>query len=900
MKNIFTLLLSITFITNVLAQEKNIEKLKQKIEETPYVIEGEILNVEIYAGDKEGNPIDLSKDNVTFDNNGLGYYKQSDGANAIVYSKATIQVCKTYKGNIQQGTIEIITKRKYMAALYNPEGAGFNNKEGLFFNEAVTESNDEIAIYLSQKGLKGFFFLKDFSSKEKANIGNVYTLVKIYGGISIFSKDKESITYYNDAYAGGFNQLFKTKEELNEFLKQFKSLNLNAPNYCNPTPEKKNVGLNEFLEKEKIEIDYQQQLNNYNNWLTQNQKRLKENIKLNTTNSKKAEGLILEIDNERLTGASAGPKYLEFDIMAYGTSNSVYFDNCLMRIQYNPSAFGSSLVTNGNVTITANPIFSATTYLDPQAYVIDQTTNTLGIPFGVEFAATTINRTALTIFPTKMLTVKIKIQNCSVLSNINFTDTASTNFASFYAINANDPITAGISYSLTQYTGSITDKTCDPIITNFTNNIASGVGNILTITGKYFGDSKVDNARVMFKNANNGVNGGSYPPNGGPNAGGIQHYDVVSWTNNEIKIKLPSVIDSVTDPLNGFIPVKVTPGSGKFKVRNRYNSETETQQKLLIPYGIAQQVPSVTFPYGKYTVELSGLSANNGYILHMHPDVETTFPGAKAIIKKALKDWRCVSGINWQLGNDTNLTIAQDNINMIALYNGGGTNPAQSAELLISTCSSGPTVLGSYIKSFDVKIDQTINWQVDSSGILQTGKEDFYHAFAHELGHAHTLKHALDTITNDTLQGIMFSNLITGEVPSLQRKTVFNSPNAIDGGQFVTSNNISGTACAGSHTLVVENCSVISVEEYDNANLNISHYPNPINNGNLTVEFELEKSANTYFFLYDNTGKLITQSSLAKIKNVNYLLPVDNLSNGIYYLQVIADSQRQTVKFIKQ
>src|SRR5665811_2007558 len=106
----------------------------------------------------------------------------------------------------------------------------------------------------------------------------------------------------------------------------------------------------------------------------------------------------------------------------------------------------------------------------------------------------------------------------------------------------------------------------------------------------------------------------------------------------------------------------------------------------------------------------------------------------------------------------------RDSINMIVLYSGGGINdPAQRAELLISTCSSGQTVLGSFIKSFDIKIDQTINWQVDSTGLLQAGKEDFYNAFAHELGHAHTLKHSLDTITNDTLQGIMFSHIITGE-----------------------------------------------------------------------------------------------------------------------------------------
>lgn len=78
----------------------------------------------------------------------------------------------------------------------------------------------------------------------------------------------------NVLYAGGTGLFadigkFNSKEELNAFLGQFKSLNINAPNYCNPIPEKKNVGSNIFLEEGKIEIDYQKRINSYNNWLTE-------------------------------------------------------------------------------------------------------------------------------------------------------------------------------------------------------------------------------------------------------------------------------------------------------------------------------------------------------------------------------------------------------------------------------------------------------------------------------------------------------------------------------------------------------------------------------------------------------------------------------------------------------
>ena len=553
---------------------------------------------------------------------------------------------------------------------------------------------------------------------------------------------------------------------------------------------------------------------------------------------------------------------------------------------YNTSAFGSNLVANGNVTITADPSFPLATYIDPQVNVIDQTTNTLGIPFGVDFNSTNINRTAITIFPTKMLTVKIKIQNCSILSNINFTDITFTNMFSFYTLIANDPITAGVNYNTTQYNGNITDKTCEPIITNFSDNIPAGIGATFTVNGRYFGDSK-STGTVIFKNANKG---NTYPS--GNLGEGIESYDVISWADNEIKIKLPAVIDSITTNTNDphFQP---TPGSGKFKVKNKYGYYKESITDLTIPYAVYQSVTvDNSFQFTKVTPELSGQNANNGYTIHLHPNVVAAYPNARSVVEKALHDWTCVSGIDWELGNDTAITNFNDGINMIYLDN---ISALQSTKHNFKKCiNTNPWEY--YLEDFDIAINQSTNWQVDTTGNIATGKYDFYHAIAHELGHGHLLMHA-----NDSINGIMFWGAGFGPIPSNQRKHVYSSP-AVDGAQYVTANLISGIAgCVGQHVLTFPtNCSAISVEEYDNADLDINHYPNPISNGEFTIEFVLKNSTDIYFFLYDNTGKLIKHNSLTKTKVVNYSVSVDDLSEGIYYLQVIADNQRQTVKFIKQ
>jgi spore coat protein U-like protein len=74
-----------------------------------------------------------------------------------------------------------------------------------------------------------------------------------------------------------------------------------------------------------------------------------------------------------------------------------------MRIKYNTSAFGSSVVANGNIQITRATPFNTISYNDPQVDVIDQTSNTIGLPFGSNYSATTWARQQSTSTPIVML-----------------------------------------------------------------------------------------------------------------------------------------------------------------------------------------------------------------------------------------------------------------------------------------------------------------------------------------------------------------------------------------------------------------------------------------------------------------------------------------------------------------
>ena len=207
--------------------------------------------------------------------------------------------------------------------------------------------------------------------------------------------------------------------------------------------------------------------------------------------------LSFSFDNVIETGTS--PRFLEFDVMVEANNNTTYFDNCLLRIQYNPTAFGSNVVANNKVTITKGTTYNSLTYIDPDANAIDQTTSVMGVPFGTDFNQSSWNRTLVTTTPTQILHFKIEIANCNQNTNINFTDITFTPMFSFYAVNANDNIVNTLSYDNTSYLNSINELLCELKITNFfPNPITAGTNSVLTIQGQNFGASK-GTGQVWFK-----------------------------------------------------------------------------------------------------------------------------------------------------------------------------------------------------------------------------------------------------------------------------------------------------------------------------------------------------------------------------------------------------------------
>lgn len=851
------------------------QNINSQIQEIPYVFEGIIEKIELYAGDKSGNKLPES---TIKKENGIDYFFQQDGSPAIGYSIATIKLCKAYKG------ASIISEEK-LYILTSSEQLTIYKQDGQTRHMYIPSSHSTDVLYLPATiGRRSIFFCK----KNEKGYLTIYNYLTGIGFNDNYISDKNTLggNEKQIEYAMGFNKTFYSQDELNTFLSSIPTLIQNPKDKC-ALVEKKSLIVSE--NEEVVKINYQQNLENYNKWLNFTLER-KNNPKSNKTSKVATTDLTLGIANPRMVGTSIAP-WFEFDVLV-SANTTTYFDNCLMRIQYNTSAFGSNVVAGSNILITRAAAFNNPTYTNPQADVIDQTTNTIGMPFGTDFIASSWSRTIINSTPKIMLTVRFKIQSCSQFANINFADISFTPMFSYYTINATDNIVAGINFGNTLYNGTVTDKTCEPLITSFTNNVPAGANKILTINGKYFGAYK-GTGTVIFMNADKG---NVYPPSWGPNSGGIQQYDVISWNHDEIKIKLPSVIDSVPDPMTSteLLPI---PGSGKFKLRNQFGYIKESSTKLTIPFaifGYAEPFPI----YRKIQVKLSGQDYN-GYIVHLNPNVTSTFPNAKAVIRKAMKDWSCATGINWRLGNDTTLSSAMDATSMINI---GSFSALQRTINKINIC---PDVTGNvyYLKSFDIEIKNPFSnpiysWQVDTTGDLQANKYDFYHGIAHELGHALLLQHA-----NDSLGDIMFWSAWNGFYPASQRKLVWVSSGAQYGGDYVVDSLSSNLTCTGKHIYnLPANCTgVIGVKENANNQFNITLFPNPsIIGESITIKLAFDTEKSIQFKWYDVSGKLIQFTDKEKVSSEDIILSTENINAGIYLLQIIIDGKIQSVKIIKQ
>jgi hypothetical protein len=878
-----------------------VELITAEVTKIQYVFEGTIIKIELYPGDEEGNRIDTTIRIWQSKFGAFGYPNLSNGKRPYVYSIATIRVCQVYKGgeNVYD-TMKVITREDNVYISLEPDS---NSNLVPKYNWGIP-SRDLIfrdQFYKPEReGERQIFFAFNHSY-----IG-VSTNIKILSAIGeinfwLYRYDPYSEIEADHIFAssGGplfyVHNFFYSREEIYDFLEEIPLLNLNVLglNVCDAEAfkEKKNPRDKGNIAEKKIKNNYQQNVKNYNEFRkrgleTYNTIQKRGGTKLN----KAGEQLILEIANPRVTGPDNQP-WLEFDILVSSNVGTTFFDNCLIHLSYDDSgsagsrAFGTSIVSNinNNIEITRYGSFNTPTYINPQNFDTDQASDTLGIAFGIDVSFGPFNRVQLTTTPQKMLKVRMKIANKNRKAGINFVHLTNTSIFSLFALTNNATVIQTFAYSSTIRNGNNNDKTAKPIIATFNSPVTAGRDEVLTIVGKYFGGVASKNGTVFFKNANRG--------NVYPNASlkqGIDHFDIKKWSNDTIQIKIPNYFDSISVNPNDPDYIAV-PGSGKFKVVNRFGVTTESTQVLTIPYSIIQIV--TTAPTNKKAINLAGIN-NNGYVVHLNHSVVSAYPNARAVFKKALKNWSCVSGIKWELGKDTSLGINNgDGVCVVSMS-------SLSKFIALTTHEAYNCASIAYLAAFDMEIDNGVNWQLDtiSTNNINTGKFDLYETIMHELGHCHLTDH-----NNDSLLDLMFWGGNKGPIPAANRKTVKTSLNSIDAAEYVAQFRITPTTCgAGTHIITIPlHCGSISNIEDVTETKGLKIYPNPVTYGILNIDFPVLNIGNMTFVVFDFMGKQIQRIESNEISGDSYKLNVENLAKGVYLLQVTTGSKQQSIKFIK-
>lgn len=627
--------------------------------------------------------------------------------NRSIYTSHTLQIHKIFKGDMICGTVEIIT-------------------EGGQVGDIRLEVSHNLELV---KGMKGVFACRGVTYNEPPQIDyypetNSFALEVIYGEQGYIEYFNDSINkaaanlYYSfDSLAQVYDvvelttQINYTDCEANSIFSQIENSSTHKTH--SPNIETYLPIYEEEKQKREAQMRYKKAV------CSSNQKLLTSSLTYN-------------FENVTITGVN--PRYLAFDIYLNADDNSSYFDNGAVFVQYDTAVFGANVVTNGKILAQRGTIITDVgSYQDPDSLKGDYAPDVFRVILFGRIDAS--NRYAITTTPTQALHLRLEFKNCNISSNLSFTNLFAMQINSYYAPSPNPLTSACPNFPNIVATDVETTPTCTPtIIDFFPKNLNAGVGDILNISGKYFGATQGSGA-IFLKNANNG--GLTYTR--------LDRKDSVLWSDTLIRVYVPSLKDTLTTQFWG---IRNTPaGSGLVKVRTNAGLVLTTsslpQPQLNIRYAYTNFVAqgqkrkvSLVDPYGPQ------FGGNGGYIFRTKLN-----NNSRPVVAAAINDWVCLTDVHFRLGDTlpatwTKSQQAYDSVNVIQF---GQTQPgfimqARRWEWLCSG-SIDPIVL-----EIDIIIKDTSIYNFDTTGTvsLLNGQVDFYATILHELGHAHCLSHVND------------------------------------------------------------------------------------------------------------------------------------------------------------
>ncbi|WP_018476218.1 T9SS type A sorting domain-containing protein [Pontibacter roseus] len=259
-----------------------------------------------------------------------------------------------------------------------------------------------------------------------------------------------------------------------------------------------------------------------------------------------------------------------------------------------------------------------------------------------------------------------------------------------------------------------------PVVTTFSPAITSaGTNAVLTINGTGFGNSR-GNGFVEFRNADDG--GKTF----------VKPYptDYVSWSNTQIRVRVPSAT-----------PDGGTAGTGQVRVTAADGTSSLSPGTLTIEFAysnvVAEGGDSAMQPV------MINNDRNGGYTIQLAPSIQGR-AAAQEGFRRAMNSWVCTTNVNWKIGAPTTSeTTVDDGRSVIRFASGSDVGSGVLARTISrynGRICEGDTLF--WLTEFDMEINSGINWQYGPGG-PGPNQFDYETVVLHELGHAHQLGHVI-------------------------------------------------------------------------------------------------------------------------------------------------------------
>jgi hypothetical protein len=778
-----------------------------------------------------------------------------DPSTKNLYTSNTIQITKVFKGNLQCGTVNIITLGGII------EGYEMNVSHEIQFNIGVT----------------GVFLCNNSTYPTDRNsicpiASNVIPLSLTYSEIG-------SIEYLFDnvnAQVVGFKSQFPTIQSFYDFL---------AKNGINVIDCGSSLIQQKILSQHSIKVKPNIVMNQPSKINTNHVKILESKKSLYNKNiySKTNEQIGFTIGNVGFNSTSTA---IVIEIKVDGSLT--YLDNAIFQLHYNPATFGTNISNKISSTLGTN--FLSTGVYSSSSFS-DYNDSTLEFLITADFNPSTrtqINSTAQTVV-TATIPLSSSTYSCKYSPNFKIVDLSTLYLVSYFTVNASDITTSGIRYTTYNSGSSNSGPTCIPVINSLsiTTPTTGGTGVTLNIYGSDFGTS---NGSVFMKNADCGStdsisNGPIYIP--------IDKYDI-TWTNTMITINVPSISDHGWD--SGTYYIRRTPGTGNIIVKDQWGLKSVDYNPITIRYSVYNQSKGSGTSYYKNNEYLFSANTDSIYHFKLNSNISsTTYAGTDMIncIKAAFNKWTCMTGVGFvlDLGTSVSNNADSDGVNVITLSNNitDHTTIAYTAVRSSSLCSTGSSIPFSTAE-VDIAINNyfvtnnLFTYDTTGTATINSGKTDFFSVILHELGHAHLLKHVAFA-TNDVMY---YSQPPKPTAPS-DRLIHFNTNN-YNGGTYIVTNSMAqnyGMSCAFKIPMKKfgNPCgATTAVDEASNSKEILSVYPNPFKDA-FEIQFtSKETQEEAQIIIYNTTGQEIIHLKNISLTVGNNTIKIDNFiyPNGLY------------------